>query len=81
MIRDWKSMKNDELLPRFSVRRLEPVKLEVAVKINNWAPTLQDWFMNLSDTQRETLVLKEYSKQKLKEVGASTEEIREIWGD
>jgi len=81
VVKDFRDIKDNEPLPKFPMTRPVPTKIEVAVRIDKWAPTLQSYFMNMSDVERETMVLRHYSVKKLKETGCSPEEIREVWGD
>jgi hypothetical protein len=68
MLRNWKKDNND--LPRFPVmRKQETVKVFVALDsaIDEMSPVLASWFMNLSPSRREGIILDAYAKEKLGE--------------
>lgn len=73
MIKPWRS---DDLPPKFPVKKQE-IKIEISIKINtsNWSPILVDWFLNLSEAQRELIVFEGYRKEKLREVGVKINEV------
>lgn len=73
MIRDWKNKRDFDDLPKFESvpePKSDDVKVRVALDfvIADLSPVLASWFLGLSKSERELIIMDAYSKKKMREM-------------
>jgi hypothetical protein len=81
MIKDWKNKHRNnpsELPPPFPIRKPVENKITIHIDLTSMGPILANWFINLSDADRQKVIFNAYSNEKLREVGCTEEETKDV---